>query len=44
MYFRTNIQVDIFVVKNKDDDLLSPSPSYYQWKTNLGHAGGITAI
>lgn len=43
-YFRTNVQIEVFMTKSEELELVTPSKKNFLWKANTASVGGMTAI
>lgn len=43
-YFRTNVQIEVLMIKSEELELVTPSKKNFNWMTNTGVVGGMTAI
>lgn len=44
IYIKSNVQVNIYLLKTKESGLDAPSQENHTWKGSLGHMGGITSL
>ena len=44
IYIKSSVQANIYLLKTMENSLDAPSKSNHNWKSSIGHMGGVTAL